>query len=67
MPIPRDPAVLEFGFDTTNFSGFRIEISGMATFVYLRASSVAPAWPYFINPSKHFLAQVEMYNDLHSK
>ena len=67
MPIPSDPAVLELGFGATNFSGFRIERGDNATFVYLCASSVTPAWPYFIDPSEHFLAQLKMYNDLHGE
>lgn len=68
MPIPSGPEVLLFGFDTKNFSGFHInEETNNGALVYIRASSVSPAWPYFSNPSDHFLAQLRMYNDLHSK
>ena len=66
-PIPSSPEVLRYGFETTNFSGFLIDKTSNGRLVYFRASSSSPAWPYFSDPSDHFLAQLKIYNDLHSK
>jgi hypothetical protein len=63
-PLPQVPEVVIFGFDAEDFGGFRVEAGG--SLVYFRASFISPAWPYFSDPSSHFLAQIERYNELHS-
>jgi hypothetical protein len=62
-PLPQVPEVMLFGFDAKDFGGFRVEAKG--SLVYFRASSISPAWPYFSDPSTHFLAQIDKYNELH--
>jgi hypothetical protein len=63
--LPKVPEVLLFGFDAHDFEGF--ELKGNGRLVYLRASSVSPAWPYFSDPSAHFITQIEKYNELHGR